>query len=402
MLRDPILTLPTSQPNDPPFVSICINDQWRAVLLSVMERLEYLTTWESGVTYDDLDISINQLYHEIVSSQGNNVGNNCCNDNTLYRFTDEGVLLVSPDGGATWSPATTQDPRTSGTILPRPQLASGATTPCQAAGNATEAIKAIIDAVIADIQGGLDIADAVMEAVILITVYLGWVSVLVGIIQQIVMSIIGFGDEAVDAAMTTAVYDRLKCNLACNTPNDGMHTAASLQAVIDQIAEDETGIARQLLTDHINMLGVVGLTNAGRVGAAAGDDCGSCGCGCTEAQNYSAVGEDWTGGVEGENGAAGNGRYLSPAQGMTATFEIPDRAGRLIASVGVNWTGATGSGGIGIDVGAQDSEEDVIPFGQPGYHNFVPSVDDDTVTITLTGTLGIHFTYIVVNYDCEV
>lgn len=322
-----------------------------------------------------------------------------CDEATIYKFTDDGAMLVSTDDGLTWSSPTTQDPRQSGTVFPKPAVTAGATSACQSAVNATNAIKKIMDKYIQNSQLALNVSDASLEIYLLFEVFLGAITALAVLIAQVVIIALSFADDVLTAAFTSDVYDRLKCNLACNTPEDGQHTAQSISDVIEQLAIDETGIAYLILKNTITALGAVGMTNAGRSGGADGDECETCGCDCVESQNYTAMGEDWTGGEEAYNGA-NPGRFLSASQGTTTEFTIPDRAGRTIASINVVWSGAAGSGGIACHAGAQNSEEGTVAFGGSGLHTFVPSVNSDDVNINVTGTLGIHLSYITINYDC--
>jgi len=383
----------------------CLSERTWRMVVSLMEQFHWTTRYYSlsGATLDTdlIDDWAAQAERELGMWDG-------CNQNPIgygnqVRININGTIEVSTDGGSSWNSAPGYDPRLTGEQAPPLQGADGSTKKCQSANNAEDKIRQIWTIANNYLDAGqalLDITDALLTA---FEVYLGAVGAVAFIIQQVAVIAFNAGADAFTSAFDEDVWARLQCNLYCHVGADGRFDGTAIAAILDQLDTDETGIANLWLKNCITTLGQVGLSNAGAIGTSAGDDCGDCSCGCVVSQNYYAIGEDWTGGLEANNGS-NVGRYLDDTNGNSATFTIPDRAGRLIAGVWAVWSGAalvgSGSPSLTVTAGGIDSDESPKAWGGTAQHTFSTPVDDDVITITTNGSLNIHLTYVTVDYEC--
>lgn len=195
----------------------------------------------------------------------------CCPEPTNRRYTSDGVLEVSYDGGVTWQTAPQLDPRLSGIIFPPLPGPDGAEKKCVAATSAQEFLKAnLID----ELTSGQGYATLFDLCVILIEV-LGITGV-GALIAGIVAAIFTVGVVAVQAAFTSEVWADFRCILYCRIRSDGSFNVSGWQGVKSDILSNFTGVVSAILYNWVNALGVVGLTNAARSGMVASADCSAC------------------------------------------------------------------------------------------------------------------------------
>lgn len=399
MLRDPTLTLPTSLPNDAPLVSICINDAWRVILLSVLERLEYLTTWVDGTTYDQLDIAINQLYHEIITS-GGAMGDNCCDSNLLpfgtqFRVSQDGVVQASQDGGASWQDAPLYDPRLTSAQYPRLPGEPSDTIRCAAAANATEWIRHAVDDIV-DQAGTIAGLIAVIGLLIIELLSLGGLTAFVIPMAASLFALTGSG---VAAAFGEDVYDSLRCVIYCRMDNEGR--MSTIEGIVDDLeAEGINGTAVMVLQSLFLNIGALGVTNAGTIGSADGTECGDCGCDCVTTEDYDAFGAAWSGGLETTDGSCGLGHFVGDGTYGAATFTIPNRDGRLVVGVSIPVCDGTSGGGwrTVVTVGGVGSDQGALL--ESGTHTFATPQDSDTVVITTNAGYAVFFAHVYILYEC--
>jgi len=204
----------------------------------------------------------------------------CCPSATNQRYTADGILQVSYDGGQTWQDARELDPRFNAPLSPPLDTPAGQELRCEAASNVVAAMRAAADELIADTSAwaGITGVVAVILAIIALFGIIGSAGALTPLLVGLGAALFTAGSAAFDAAMTEGVYDQLLCIVFCNTPIDGIYTEESWQAIKAGIDGDITGIAGQFLFDTINALGPAGLNNQSRAGMSATADCSTCAC----------------------------------------------------------------------------------------------------------------------------
>lgn len=402
MVRRLFLTPPTLPEDTVTRCLIIPNDKlwlgiFNAAILLTIKAYNYEQVNDTDLAPDDVAAKCYEIYEAYIREECTVCSCNC--PDITYRILADGTIEQSEDGGVTWTPAPNVDPRQTGTLYPPLPLAEGELTRCAASENMVATITGLIDQTADELESAASVAEIVTDLITSVAVFLGAIGVIGGLAGVAIGRIFSFGGTAVRAAFDNDVFDRLKCNFFCNLGDDGVVTTGRLAAMHAQIDVDETGLANMHLHDLLTLFGEVGLTNMGRAGSSTGTGCGDCGCGCTVQQDYEAESDDFSG-----SPVVANGPFLGRnlIAGSPLTFVIPDRAGRTIASFLVAWSGASGAGGLTLTIGAQDSEES--PVTRTGtespLHTFVPSADDDTVTLSVSGTLAYHINFVQVFYDC--
>jgi len=201
----------------------------------------------------------------------------CCNQPpAIFRYNDSGVYQMSTDGGATWTDAPGYDYRNTSTTFPPPSALGISNTKCQAADSA---VKIINDQIVQAMDDSFGVAQilALIAAVLLAVLSAGSLAALTPLIAAIGAAIIDVGVAATKAAFTTAVLNRLRCNIYNHMDSDSSIDMAGWSAVLVQLGTDETGIVESVLYSIINAAGHIGLTNMIRSNAGAADaDCSGC------------------------------------------------------------------------------------------------------------------------------
>lgn len=177
-------------------------------------------------------------------------------------------LEVTTDGGTTWTPAPGQDPRHADQYRIPPR--SGSAAQCDAAANMRARFKQSMDALIG--AGNAITAFSLSLAVIVQFMFeVGWI---IDALLYVFSTLFAAGASALNAAMTTAVYDQLENIFFCNIGSDGSVTFAQLEAIKAAVAEKIGGDATIYIDLLLSAWGEVGLSNAGATGLAVGS-CGS-------------------------------------------------------------------------------------------------------------------------------
>ena len=202
----------------------------------------------------------------------------CCCDNppAIFRYSSTGVYQRSTDGGATWTDAPEFDYRNTSTLFPPPSALGISNTKCQAADGVVFTVKnEIVEALDTSFAAAQILA--LIAAVLLAVLSAGSLLAFTPLITAIGSAIIDVGVTATQAAFTTDVWDRLRCNIFCHMISDDATDAAGFDAILAQITTDETGIAETVLYGIINAAGLVGVNNMIRSNKGDPDaDCSSC------------------------------------------------------------------------------------------------------------------------------
>lgn len=247
------------------------------ILLAQLEYIGWKTRYiptDTSIDQNEIDRWRDNLARKLMSG--------CCPDEgKIYRFTEDGELESSVDGGETWTPSPEDDPRLTAPLFPPLPGEPGATKKCIAANNTVGAIKAQADAMSDDIAawGSLTLLIAAVLGILAFLSILGSGGLLTPLVVGLAGTLLGAGRAAFIAAMTIEVYETLCCILYCNMQEDGTYTQANIDAIKTEIEDQLTGVAATYLRDTIGLLGVTGLTNASTTSASDFDfDCSACEC----------------------------------------------------------------------------------------------------------------------------
>lgn len=196
-----------------------------------------------------------------------------------YRWTDDGHYQISDDGGVTWTDDSIADPRYSVPEFPPNPPEGAVLDQCTYADSVVQIYKVqFVEA----IQVGDDIQTIIGIIIGIISAVLGTIAapLVYQIMAVVVGAILAYTIEAFQAAFTTEVWDRLRCNLLDNMGTDGSFTQDQVDSIYARIGEEETGIVDFVLKHAVATFGAKGLTNAARSGFGSleetCEECGEC------------------------------------------------------------------------------------------------------------------------------
>jgi len=206
----------------------------------------------------------------------------CAETGVIYRWGTDGELERSNDGGDTWSGAPNQDPRNTSPLFPPPMGAMA--DKCPAADNA-------VNAIIVEVFNALtpemtkDDADSLIRD--WIHKYIDTSNPVLALITVIVNLIFGLIIDTLITALTTEVWDTLRCCFKNQMLDDFTFDHDAWEALRDCILTDIPGIAGIFLEHLIYLLGPAGSTNLIRSGQGSA----TAECGCPNCQsNWSIMG----------------------------------------------------------------------------------------------------------------
>jgi len=261
---------------------------------------------------------------------------------TNQRYNgDDDVIQTTTDGGTTWVDTPQSDPRHSTFYLLPP--VTGTDPRCIAASNMVRYIKDFIDDTLSTLSVATD-ATALLTLFVTLLLELGPFAILIDLILGLAILLFGAGIDLIAAAFTSETYDTLVCIFYCHISNDGTVTAAQLDVIEAQIVTDIGGLASDVLTTMLFLMGEIGLSNAGIVALDPSPDCSSCECTFVYSFNFQEA--DW--GSLGWHIYSVYGHY-TPSQGYQSTqgqglilqCDIP---GGAITFLEIHWNGTTYSG----------------------------------------------------------
>jgi len=253
---------------DPPRQCLCLDipntSEWKAVVAGLISELTYWYNYER--TGDDSGARCAAVWKEIYGSIDWSDMSCCCGSITIiFRWTVEGVLQQSSDGGETWEDAPESDPRNNSPVYP-PMPEETSNLVCYAADGAVVLIR----------QGIGDQITEDMTRYTLGQLITDWVSTILqtsnpfqALIQIVTNQILALVLSALVPALTDGVYDKLRCILATYMQTDASFTDADWEDVREQILAQIAGIAGVFLEHLVFLLGKTGLTNLAR--SQAGD-----------------------------------------------------------------------------------------------------------------------------------
>lgn len=251
------------------------NPIWKQVFAGLLAEPIYWFNWQRDADHSGKTVS---QYWQTLYDQIDWSDMSCCCDQppAIYRYNSDGVYQRSTDGGATWTNAPGYDYRNTSTVFPPPSAIGITNTKCQAADGVVFTIN---DEIVQALDESFAAAQilALIAAVLLAILSAGSLAALTPLITAIGSAIIDVGVTATQAAFTTAVKNRLRCNIFSHMTTDDDIDQAGFEAVLAQITTDESGIAETILYGIVNAAGRVGIVNMLRSNKGDPDaDCSDC------------------------------------------------------------------------------------------------------------------------------
>lgn len=193
---------------------------------------------------------------------------------TRYDATCD-CIQVTPDGGTTWVDTTGLDPR-SNTAYQLPPLET-ADPKCDSAAGMVQLVRDAVE----QLNRGGDAGAAASLLYALIGLFLPGLGLLIDLILIGIGALLEIGLVSINEAMTEDVYDQLLCIFLNLLESDGTFPESNFaQLYTDveaQLDETAAGVCERLF----DIVGFVGLSNAGAFYALTGD-CAACGTWCYE------------------------------------------------------------------------------------------------------------------------
>jgi len=268
--------------------SYCLTDQQVQALLTMTEYLKWSTRWISTTTTIDPDKVL-----KFATGLEWNLMNGCCDDNLpiQYRYTSEGVLQRSLNGGADWMNSPEYDPRVYSPEFPPLPGADDEDKKCAAATGASLLIREQVGDQLTDDMTRYTLSQLITD----------WVKTVIetsnpflGLLTVIANQIFALVIATLRPALTDGVYDTLTCIFYCDMAADATVDDAQWTQIRTDILDQITGIAGVFFEHLVFLLGTTGLTNLLRSGAASTGDCSDCVCGTGCASHYTGTGGQGT------------------------------------------------------------------------------------------------------------
>lgn len=260
-------------PDDSPECQYCLTEKQAEILRGIIEPLGWTTRWwsdsDATIDRDTIQAFRDDLIRRLMMS--------CCGDEApdQFRWTEDGVLERSTDGGATWTPAPEFDPRHNSTQFPPVPGDPSPDKKCIAATGMSNLIQLQVGDNLTDDMSRFTLGELISD----------WVSTLIGtsnpfkaLIVIATNQIFALIIAVLRPALTETVYHLLTCIFYCRMADDLSFDDARVSLVTSDIGNQIGGIATLFLQQLVNLLGPVGMTNLARSGAATEGDCEDCEC----------------------------------------------------------------------------------------------------------------------------
>lgn len=267
---------------------ICIpipNDfNHKMAFLGQLDELGYWWTWERDPDKKGREAAaVWRKIVECIREEMDMSGCGCDGDRgqpTNQRYTEDGFLEVSYDGGETWENGNAIDPRFNSPVWTPLSGADGDTKKCAAANSIVTALKeekAASSAVLGAAGGlaGLVIAVAGFVAGTGVGIVAG---VIIALIGGVLTLIVNGGQAAFDASFDEEFWADVLCILYCNMSDDASFTPGQWSDAINDIKGLSPYPANDWTQAMVKSVGAVGLTNLARSNRAGALSCEGCEC----------------------------------------------------------------------------------------------------------------------------
>lgn len=188
------------------------------------------------------------------------------------RYNEEcDCVQATPDGGTTWNDAPGLDPRSNSALLLPPLISVDPR--CGAAAGMIAQMKSVVD-IFVHAANLTQAASLIFAGVALI---LPGIGIIADAILLLVSALLTIGQVEVEAAMTEETYATLLCIFYCAADVDGQISEDGFAQIYDAITAQLSDPAAGISARIIDVVGRVGLNNAGASSVETGD-CSDCEC----------------------------------------------------------------------------------------------------------------------------
>lgn len=201
-----------------------------------------------------------------------------------YRYTPEGQLEVSQDGGITWEDGSAYDERNQVAVYP-PPITPPTDSECLYAENVTDKVKQVVEITINNLESGGTVASAagaILPALVALGLVAAPAAVFMILLYGIAATVISVIAEGIGNSFDSTFWGEFKCMWYCVINPDGEVTDAMIESVKQEVSAYfgvSNPLAIKTIQDTIGMLGANMLTNAARMGdSILSSDCDDCGC----------------------------------------------------------------------------------------------------------------------------
>jgi len=268
------------------YCSYCLTDQQVQALLTMTEYLKWPTRWVAALPADIDPVVIDQF----TSGLEYQLMNGCCDDNLpiQWRYSADGTLQQSLNGGGTWADAPLYDPRVYSPTFPPMTGDDEDDNKCIASTGMVALIKEQVGDQLTDDMTRYTLGQLITD----------WVATMIqssnpfeALVTVVTNQIFALVIAVLRPALTDAVYDTLQCIFYCNLLSDISFDTAKWQKTRSDITAQIGGIAGIFLEHLVYLLGEKGCTNLARAGGASAGDCSDCPeCGCAAALGFETSG----------------------------------------------------------------------------------------------------------------
>lgn len=253
-------------PNDP---------IWKQVVAGLLDELNQWYNWQRDEARSGKECA--QVWRSLYSQIDWTTMSCCCDDQTplQYRYTGDGVLQQSTDGGETWTDCPLKDPRNNSPEFPPIPGEDGNDKRCQAATGAAALVKEQIGNNLTDDMGRYTLLQLITDWV---TTMINSSNPLEALLTVVANQIFALVISVIRPALTDEVYHTFACALYCTMADDGSYSESQWAEARSKITTNIPGVAGLFLEHLVYLLGTRGLTNLCRSAPAADGDCSDCDC----------------------------------------------------------------------------------------------------------------------------
>jgi len=252
----------------------CLTDKQAELLRGLVAPVAWRTRWWSD-SDAPIDLAVIEEYRADLIRR---LMMSCCGDEipVQFRYTEDGTLQKSEDGGTVWVDAPEFDPRINSPQFPPIAGEDGDDKKCIAATGAADLIKQQVGDQLTDDMSRYTLSQLLSD----------WTGTVINSGGNIFQALVTIATNSIFAlviatlrpALTDTVYGILKCILYCNMALDATINAAQWSQIRSDITAQIGGIAGIFLEHLVYLLGTGGMTNLIRAGGASTGDCSDCDC----------------------------------------------------------------------------------------------------------------------------
>jgi len=307
-----LFPIPASDIFDEPLICIQLNKDWANILSGSLGIMEDINNWlwdnQADVTKIKASFEVLQaifagedaLCMPCITFRNNPENPSCiqasCDGGVVWsdafcgvsalqgmlqQYDANGHLMVSSDGGATYSNADISDPRFNS---PTPAGHVGTDAACRAAENVRDNAIAFKE----QIGTALSVGGAIVTILSAVAAFIGDIfgfTVPPALVVSLAAAITGLAVSEWNSIMNDDVFQHFKCILFCELGNNvpatpTVFTSHNYDEILRHVRADYDLIPRVFFEAFVYLSGPVGLQIASVLGNNDGATCGDCDCSC--------------------------------------------------------------------------------------------------------------------------